>query len=136
MNRLLLSTVYTASQMALGVLVAISIPIFNSQLNKSRAAVDEANARSIYSELSADYLANGGDYTIEVSTDGFTAGTGGKVVVTEADGTTNDFQFNKTCSALTITGGKGETAEPKVELTTNGTSFTFPGNAAGTSSGN
>ena len=39
-----------------GVLVAISIPIFTSQLEKSREATDEANLRSIYAELSADVL--------------------------------------------------------------------------------
>lgn len=44
----------------IGVLVDISIPIFTSQLNKSKFAVDEANARSIYAQYQADYLANGG----------------------------------------------------------------------------
>jgi type IV pilus assembly protein PilA len=38
------------------VLVAISIPIFTSQLEKSREATDEANIRSIYAQLSADVL--------------------------------------------------------------------------------
>ena len=38
------------------VLVAISIPIFSSQLEKSREAADEANIRSIYAQLSADVL--------------------------------------------------------------------------------
>ena len=37
-------------------LVAISIPIFSSQLEKSREAADEANIRSIYAQLSADVL--------------------------------------------------------------------------------
>ena len=35
----------------IGVLVAISIPIFSSQLEKSRRAVDISNARSIKSAL-------------------------------------------------------------------------------------
>lgn len=35
----------------IGVLVAISIPIFTSQLEKSREAVDEANIRSAYAEV-------------------------------------------------------------------------------------
>ena len=38
------------------VLVAISIPIFTSQLEKSREAVDEANLRSAYAECSASVL--------------------------------------------------------------------------------
>ena len=40
----------------IAVLVAISIPIFTSQLEKSREATDEANIRSIYAQLSADVL--------------------------------------------------------------------------------
>ena len=40
----------------IGVLVAISIPIFNSQLEKSREAVDEANIRSAYAVIAADAL--------------------------------------------------------------------------------
>ena len=40
----------------IAVLVAISIPIFNSQLEKSRDAVDAANVRSAYAEASAAYL--------------------------------------------------------------------------------
>ena len=41
---------------AIGVLVAISIPIFTSQLEKAREATDLANIRSIYAQLSADVL--------------------------------------------------------------------------------
>ena len=44
----------------IAVLAAIAIPVFTSQLNKSKYQTDVANARSIYSELSADYLANAG----------------------------------------------------------------------------
>lgn len=40
----------------IGVLVAISIPIFTSQLEKAREAVDMANIRSAYAEVSADVL--------------------------------------------------------------------------------
>lgn len=40
----------------IGVLVAISIPIFTSQLEKSREAVDEANLRSLYAETVAAVL--------------------------------------------------------------------------------
>lgn len=41
-----------------GVLVAISIPIFTSQLEKSRDATDQANIRSAYAEASAALLTN------------------------------------------------------------------------------
>ena len=42
----------------IAVLVAISIPIFTSQLEKSREAVDEANIRAAYAEASAELLTN------------------------------------------------------------------------------
>ena len=40
----------------IAVLVAISIPIFTSQLEKSRESVDAANLRSAYAECSAEIL--------------------------------------------------------------------------------
>ncbi|MDY6308368.1 MAG: prepilin-type N-terminal cleavage/methylation domain-containing protein [Oribacterium sp.] len=42
----------------IGVLVAISIPIFTSQLEKAREAVDLSNIRAAYAECSADVLTN------------------------------------------------------------------------------
>lgn len=44
----------------IAVLVAISIPIFTSQLEKAREATDAANIRSAYAELSADALTEEG----------------------------------------------------------------------------
>ena len=47
----------------IAVLVAISIPIFTSQLEKSRDAVTVANLRAAYAEASSEYLTsstNGG----------------------------------------------------------------------------
>ncbi len=40
----------------IGVLVAVSIPIFTSKLHEARVATDWANVRSYYSELQADYI--------------------------------------------------------------------------------
>jgi type IV pilus assembly protein PilA len=40
----------------IGVLVAISIPIFTAQLEKSREATDVANIRSAYAEIMTDIL--------------------------------------------------------------------------------
>ena len=40
----------------IAVLVAISIPIFTTQLEKAREATDLANLRSAYAEVSADAL--------------------------------------------------------------------------------
>lgn len=42
----------------IGVLVAISIPIFTSQLEKAREATDLANIRSAYAECSTAVLTN------------------------------------------------------------------------------
>ncbi len=52
----------------IAVLVAISIPIFSAQLEKSREATDVANIRSAYAEVSADMLTNdSSDKTVEVT---------------------------------------------------------------------
>lgn len=40
----------------IGVLVAISIPIFSQQLHKARVAADWANVRSYYSQLQYDFI--------------------------------------------------------------------------------
>ena len=52
----------------IGVLVAISIPIFTSQLEKSREAVDLANLRAAYAECTTSVLTG-------EATNGVTAGT-------------------------------------------------------------
>ena len=44
----------------MAVLTAIAIPVFTTQLEKSREATDLSNIRSAYAEAMADYLANGG----------------------------------------------------------------------------
>ena len=40
----------------IGILVAISIPVFSQQLHKAKVAADIANLRSYYAELQADYI--------------------------------------------------------------------------------
>lgn len=40
----------------IGVLVAISIPVFTSQLHKAEVATDWANLRAYYAEIQADYI--------------------------------------------------------------------------------
>ena len=53
----------------IAVLVAIAIPVFTSQLEKSREATDISNIRSAYAEAMAEYLSSGADdaYYSEVS---------------------------------------------------------------------
>lgn len=53
-------------------LVAVSIPIFTAQLEKSREATDEANIRSLYAETSAAVLAE--DTTATTSINNATLG--------------------------------------------------------------
>ena len=43
----------------IAVLVAISIPVFTSQLEKAKEATDLANIRSAYAEVMSDALTNG-----------------------------------------------------------------------------
>ena len=43
----------------IGVLVAISIPVFTSQIHKAEVATDWANVRAYYAEIQADYISTG-----------------------------------------------------------------------------
>ena len=58
----------------IGVLVAISIPIFNNQLRKARLATNQANARAAYSAVELQFLTSnhrsGGEtyYTYDTET--------------------------------------------------------------------
>ena len=58
--------------------MAISIPIFTSQLEKSREAVDEANLRSAYAECSASCLSGVATDSSVTVTD-----TNGKITATK-----------------------------------------------------
>ena len=80
----------------IAVLVAISIPIFTAQLNKAKYAADEANARSIYAEMVADYLANGGNQSGDFGIDKDVAddGTQQKVTVSYPNGSSNVYNFS------------------------------------------
>ena len=53
----------------IGVLVAVSIPIFTSQLEKSRDAVSIANIRAAYAEAASAYLteSDGGNATVDLT---------------------------------------------------------------------
>lgn len=51
----------------IAVLVAISIPIFSSQLEKAREATDLANVRSAYAELVAGYLEDDAANSVDVA---------------------------------------------------------------------
>ena len=90
----------------IAVLVAISIPIFTAQLNKAKYAADEANARSIYAEMVADYLANGGNQSTNFEVDGTVTADGQKhsVTVKYPNNSTNVYNFSGIV-AVTFTPG-------------------------------
>ena len=54
----------------IGVLVAISIPIFTAQLRKARLATNQANARAAYAAAMAWYIENGNDSIKQIYKDG------------------------------------------------------------------
>ncbi|WP_105304069.1 pilus assembly FimT family protein [Anaerolactibacter massiliensis] len=93
----------------IGVLVAISIPIFTSQLEKARLATNQANARAAYAAVEAQYLDDDtktGDFTYNVSD--------GKIATTAAtdateitgDDSTNIFNWKTTTTVGSSTLGK------------------------------
>ena len=83
----------------IAVLVAIAIPVFTAQLNKSKLATDTANVRSAYAEIVADALADGNAPTLVIGSlqaklpaDQVNAGTNisiasGAITVSNAAGT-------------------------------------------------
>ncbi|MBR3246209.1 MAG: type II secretion system protein [Parasporobacterium sp.] len=72
----------------IAVLVAIAIPIFTTQLEKSREATDIANVRSAYADLVAEYITTGSDKTMSVTAKQAQTGWQGEsgVLMTQIDG--------------------------------------------------
>ena len=54
----------------IAVLVAVAIPVFTAQLEKSRDAVSVSNMRAAYAEAAAAKLSGGGESNVTVNTDG------------------------------------------------------------------
>lgn len=63
----------------IAVLVAISIPIFSSQLEKARDAVTVSNIRAAYAQAQTAYLTQQSDTTNSV---GYTSGANGAATIT------------------------------------------------------
>ena len=89
----------------MAVLVAIAIPIFNSQLEKSRDATTVANIRSAYAEAQTAFLTSSGDTATGVT---YTAKDGGGAeimvpnVVAKGKSTKNNEHFSGETSDLVI----------------------------------
>ena len=88
----------------------MSIPIFTAQLNKAKYATDEANARSIYAEMTADYLTSDGTSYLTPNPASVTKGTA--ATVTTRDG--NTYKFSGIVG-VTFTAGTSTTA-PSVTI--------------------
>ena len=82
----------------IGVLVAVSIPIFTSQLEKSRDAATLANLRAAYAEASAAYLTGtdsaNADVTMKANDEG------GTVVVSHVNILSTDADYGTEASNL------------------------------------
>lgn len=79
----------------IGVLVAISIPIFTSQLKKARLATNQANARAAYAAATTQYMLDYDDttptagvsyvYTVSTGKLGDVKTTAGTATITKTD---------------------------------------------------
>lgn len=96
----------------IGVLVAISIPIFTSQLEKANQATDAANIRAAYAEAAADALSKDGAEASKTTTENMKSASWDQM------GT--DFNIAGIAgSSITKTKGK------KMKVTVNGATITF-----------
>ena len=89
----------------IGVLVAISIPIFTSQLEKAREATDAANLRSAYAVAAANKLTDEGTLSTSSTKVTITQATAGWKFVDEIAGVNPDDDTN----LKTVT--KGDTVD-------------------------
>ena len=100
----------------IAVLVAIAIPVFTSQLEKSREATDVANVRSAYAEVVVNYLDTASVTTIAVDARQQVSGWqtspapvlvyqgGGTQTTTTFDAKTSGSQYSVTISVDSSTG--------------------------------
>lgn len=87
----------------IAVLVAIAIPIFTSQLEKAREAVDAANIRAAYAEVLSDKI-TAGNSTTEIKT---------TVKLTQTkQGWQNEFDFPENLTPTTATPGTPAAEQP------------------------
>ena len=100
----------------IAVLVAVAIPVFNNQLEKSKKAVDEANIRSAYSEAMATYLTDPSDPSDPSNPSG---------MIRLAD-VVYTWNYESSTGVMTVSTQKGSSLESsayKNGISYNGTSF-------------
>ena len=105
----------------IAVLVAISIPIFTSQLEKSREATDVANIRSAYADVMAKYLTDGeATVSMEVEARQKVAGwqtSPQPVIVTQVDGVESAISFDaRTTGSYTVRVGVDTSGNASVSI--------------------
>lgn len=97
----------------IGVLVAISIPIFTSQLEKSRDAVSVANIRAAYAQAQADVLVGSAGDNVTFTTYDPSTGDGDVTVTGVAfKGTKASDKFSGLAAQLPFNNVTGFDAEP------------------------
>ena len=91
----------------IAVLVAVAIPVFTNQLEKSREATDVANVRSAYAEVMTKYLENGSGNSMTVAARQKVTGwqtSPQPAIVTQIDGSESSMTFGaKTSGNYTVT---------------------------------
>ena len=90
----------------IAVLTAIAIPVFSTQLEKSREATDQANVRSAYAEVMTQYLTDpDNDHTMTVTAKQQQTGWQGTPgsVTTMIDGTESIATYDAATGTYTVT---------------------------------
>ncbi len=94
----------------IAVLVAIAIPVFSSQLDKSKDATNIANARSIYAVLVTDFLEDG---SVDTAPSGTFNGSADATITVG----TQTFGFKKLNNAAFSYGTNASTGAPMITYT-------------------
>ena len=101
----------------IAVLVAIAIPVFTTQLEKSREATDVANVRSAYADVVAAYITEGKDQSMTVTAKQTQSGWQGTpgVIMTQIDGVESSYAFDAKTNGekygVSITAESGQSAK-------------------------
>ncbi len=103
----------------IAVLTAIAIPVFTTQLEKSREATDIANVRSAYANVVAAYITDGSDHSMSVTAKQKQNGWQGEsgVLMTQIDGKEGSIKIPEYAGQSTYTvkvGNSGSTAAVSV----------------------
>lgn len=108
----------------IAVLTAIAIPVFTTQLEKSREATDMSNVRSAYAEAMSEYMANGasGEYSAKASARQMKNGWEGESgnVITRINGKESKIEYPAKTSGgeYTVTVKSGESGKTIVAVDT------------------